>query len=80
MGFFEIHRVLKPGGRFLAVDLELPPYHHLLAGLATLFFGGSVAQSSLRTLVPTVEAVGFTKVEAGRTPFRVLSFLKGRLG
>jgi len=78
-GLAEIHRVLKPGGRFLAVDLELPT-HRLLADLARLLSGHQTVQSNLQALVPMVEATGFREVEAGRTQFRVLSFLRGRLG
>ena len=78
-GFVEIRRVLKPGGRFLAVDLELSA-HHLLAGLATLFSGQGMVQSSLQSLTPVMDEAGFTAVESGRTPFKVISFLRGRAG
>lgn len=74
-GFLEIHRVLKPGGRFLAVDLEFP-IHHLFDSLAAFLFGHKIAQSNLQALAPILEEAGFTEAEAGRTQFRVLSFLR----
>ena len=78
-GFVEIRRVLKPSGRFLAVDLELSA-HHLFAGLATLFSSQGMVQSSLKSLEPMMEEAGFTAVESGRTQFKVISFLRGRAG
>jgi demethylmenaquinone methyltransferase/2-methoxy-6-polyprenyl-1,4-benzoquinol methylase/phosphoethanolamine N-methyltransferase len=78
-GFVEIHRVLRPGGRFLAVDLEFSA-HHLFAGLATLFSSHGMIQSSLQSLAPMLEEAGFTAVESGRTRFKVISFLRGRAG
>jgi len=65
-GFIEIHRVLKPGGRFLAVDLEFP-IHNLF------YFGRKTA---IRSLAPLLEEAGFTQVESGKTRFRVVSFLR----
>jgi len=70
-GFIEIRRVLKPAGRFLAVDLEFP-IHHLFT------FGQKKAQSSLQVLAPFLEEAGFTELETGRTQFRVVSFLRAR--
>jgi demethylmenaquinone methyltransferase/2-methoxy-6-polyprenyl-1,4-benzoquinol methylase/phosphoethanolamine N-methyltransferase len=78
-GFVEIRRVLKAGGRFLAVDLELSA-HHLFAGLATLFSRQGMVQSNLQSLTPILEEAGFTAVESGRTRFKVVSFLRGRAG
>jgi ubiquinone/menaquinone biosynthesis C-methylase UbiE len=78
-GFVEIHRVLKPSGRFLAVDLELAA-HHLFTGLATFFSGQEMAQSSLQSLTPMMKEAGFTVVESGRTRFKVISFLRARAG
>ena len=76
-GFLEIGRVLKPGGRFLAVDFQ-PPTKGWLGHLATNFFGHSMERSSLQGLVATLEEAGFSEVEAGKTQFKILAFLRGR--
>jgi demethylmenaquinone methyltransferase/2-methoxy-6-polyprenyl-1,4-benzoquinol methylase/phosphoethanolamine N-methyltransferase len=78
-GFVEIRRVLKPSGRFLAVDLEVSA-HHLFAGLATLFSSQGMVQSGSQSLTPMMEEAGFTAVESGGTRFKVISFLRGRAG
>ena len=78
-GFLEIGRVLKPGGRFLAVDFQ-PPTKGWLGHLATNFFGHSMERSSLQGLVATLEEAGFSEVEAGKTQFKILAFLRGRVG
>ena len=76
-GFLEIGRVLKPGGRFLAVDFS-PPTKGWLGHLATHFFGHSMEGSSLQGLAGTLKEAGFSEVEAGGTRFRAISFLRGK--
>jgi ubiquinone/menaquinone biosynthesis C-methylase UbiE len=78
-GSVEIRRVLKPGGRLLAVDLEWSA-HHLFAGLAALFSGQGKVQSNLQSLIPMMEEAGITAVESERTHYRIISFLKGIAG
>jgi demethylmenaquinone methyltransferase/2-methoxy-6-polyprenyl-1,4-benzoquinol methylase/phosphoethanolamine N-methyltransferase len=75
-GFVEIHRVLKPDGRFLAVDLEMPT-HHLFASLSALFLGREMVHSGIPVLVPELEEAGFCEVSGGRTRHRVISYLQG---
>lgn len=76
-GFLEIGRVLKPGGRFLAVDLS-PPTKGWLGHLAIHFFGHSMERSSLEGLVTILEKAGFSEVETGKTQFTALGCLQGR--
>ncbi len=75
-GFQDIYRVLKPGGRFLAVDLQ-PPALPVIKHLATLFFGHDMMRSNLHVLPPVMQDAGFVAVEVGPTRSRVLSFLRG---
>jgi ubiquinone/menaquinone biosynthesis C-methylase UbiE len=69
-GMTEIYRVLKPQGRLLILDLALPtqPVQKAIAG--RLF--GSWLQDDPRELLPVMEAAGFTGVESGQAPFRVM--------
>jgi SAM-dependent methyltransferase len=76
-GFLEIGRVLKPGGRFLAVDFS-PPTKGWLGHLATHLFGHSLEGANLQELTAMLEEAGFSEVEAGTTQFKVLAFLRGR--
>ena len=75
-GFLEIHRVLKPGGRFVAVDFD-PPTRPLVRWLAILFFGHGMLQSNLRALEAMLQAAGFKEVQTGKTLYGLLAFLQG---
>lgn len=68
-GLVEIHRVLKPGGRLLLVDL-LGPTHSLLLH--------SHLQTTLPDLLPLLDEAGFLQVEWQRGPFPALGFIRGR--
>jgi ubiquinone/menaquinone biosynthesis C-methylase UbiE len=69
-GIPEIHRVLRPQGRLLVLDLALPP-HPVLRAIAKMLFGGML-QHDLRELLPLMESSSFSDVEIGQAPFRVL--------
>lgn len=75
-GLAEVKRVLRPGGRFLAVDLAPP------AGLSRLVLTPLLAkrmmQGGVGHLQPVLAQVGFTDVETGPTRMRLLAFLRGR--
>jgi len=77
-GLAEVRRVLKRGGRFLAVDFggtSQSVTGHLLS-----IFGHAHGQASLEALAPVLEEAGFTEVEAGVTKYRSVSYLRGRAG
>ena len=65
----EIHRVLKPGGRLLLVDLLGPTHGFLLH---------SHLQTTLPDLLPLLDEAGFLQVEWQRGPFPTLGFIRGR--
>lgn len=69
-GIAEIHRVLKPQGRLLVLDLALPPQPPSRAIAQTLF--GGMLQHDLHELIPLMEASGFSNVEIAQAKFRVL--------
>jgi len=76
-GLAEIRRVLKPGGRFLAVDFG--GTSQSVAGHLLSIFGHAHG-ASLDGLAPAMEEAGFTEVEAGVTKYRSVSYLRGRAG
>jgi len=69
-GIAEIYRVLKPQGRFLALDLTLPP-QPVQRAIAKRLFGGML-QHDLQELSPLMKASGFSDVESGSARFRIL--------
>jgi ubiquinone/menaquinone biosynthesis C-methylase UbiE len=79
-GIAEIHRVLKPQGRWLVLDLALPT-QPLQRFIAQRLFGGML-EHDLHELLPSMEAAGFSKIEMGQAKFRVmglsvLGFVRG---
>jgi ubiquinone/menaquinone biosynthesis C-methylase UbiE len=80
-GISEILRVLKPGGRFLVIDLALPEAQ-VSKSIAKLFLG-FLLDHDLKELVPLMAEAGFAKTEKLKVNFRimglpVLSALLGR--
>lgn len=71
-GIAEIYRVLRPAGQLLVLDLALPP-QRLQRAIAKRLFGGML-QHDLHELVPLMEACGFSSIEIGPAPFRILGF------
>jgi ubiquinone/menaquinone biosynthesis C-methylase UbiE len=68
-GISEVFRVLKPGGRWLILDLALPtqPIQRSIAhGLL-----GFSADDDLRVLSPLMVSAGFTGIEYGPAKFRI---------
>jgi len=76
--FGEMRRVLKPGGRCLIVDFE-PPAPGLWRLAGRLVLGAEMMQMNVVNYRPLLEGAGFKDVEAGRTRYRLLSFVRGRV-
>jgi len=78
-GLAEVRRVLKPGGRFLAVDFGSTSRSvtgHLLSILGHSHAHGA----SLEALAPVLAEAGFTEVETGVTQYRSVAYLRGKAG
>jgi demethylmenaquinone methyltransferase/2-methoxy-6-polyprenyl-1,4-benzoquinol methylase/phosphoethanolamine N-methyltransferase len=72
-GFGEIRRVLKPGGRFVAVDFAAhshSPLGHLLAIL-----GHGLGEDMVAKLTPMLAEVGFTDIAAIPTRHTNVAFI-----
>ncbi|MBL8097401.1 MAG: methyltransferase domain-containing protein [Anaerolineales bacterium] len=69
-GIQEVHRVLKPSGQWLILDLALPQ-QPLQRFVAQRLFGGML-EHELRELPPLLERAGFSNVEMGAAAFRVM--------
>jgi ubiquinone/menaquinone biosynthesis C-methylase UbiE len=75
-GFLEVRRVLKPGGRFMAVDFAAhshSPLGHLLS-----IFGHSRGESMLDKLTPMLKDAGFSDVEGIPTRHKNFAFIRAR--
>lgn len=75
-GFAEIRRVLKPGGRFLAVDLASTGggmFGHVMS-----LIGHKVAHDYVNSLIAMMKDAGFSDVEALETKHRQLAFIRAR--
>jgi ubiquinone/menaquinone biosynthesis C-methylase UbiE len=75
-GFGEIRRVLKPGGRFLAMDFAAnshSPIGHLLS-----VFGYSRGEPIVDVLMPMLKEAGFSDVEAVPTRHKNFAFIRAR--
>ena len=82
-GITEVYRVLKPGGRWLVLDLALPA-QPIQRFVARKLFGGML-QHDLRELLPLMESAGFSSIEVAQARFRVmglsvLGFVRGLAG
>jgi demethylmenaquinone methyltransferase/2-methoxy-6-polyprenyl-1,4-benzoquinol methylase/phosphoethanolamine N-methyltransferase len=75
-GLAEIQRVLKPGGRFLAMDFTAhshSPLGHLLA-----IFGHSRGESTIDKLTPMLKRAGFSDVQDIPTRHKNFAFIRAR--
>jgi demethylmenaquinone methyltransferase/2-methoxy-6-polyprenyl-1,4-benzoquinol methylase/phosphoethanolamine N-methyltransferase len=75
-GLAEIRRVLKPGGRFLAMDLVAES--HSLPGHLRSIFGATRGVSMADKLAPMLRAAGFDMVEVPTALRRMFGFIRAR--
>lgn len=75
-GFTEIRRVLKPGGRFLAMDFAAHS-HSFLEHLLSVF-GHARGESMVDKLTPMLNEAGFDDVEALSTRHKNFAFIRAR--
>jgi len=69
-GIEEIYRVLKPQGRFLVLDLALPPQPMVKKILKLLL--GFMIKHDLKEIQPVMESSGFSQTEISLAKYRVL--------
>jgi ubiquinone/menaquinone biosynthesis C-methylase UbiE len=75
-GFLEIRRVLKPGGRFMAMDFAAhshSPLGHLLS-----IFGHARGERTVDKLMPMLKDAGFSDVEGIPTRHKNFAFIRAR--
>src|SRR3990172_679175 len=75
-GFAEIRRVLKPGGRFLAMDFA--GHSRSILGHLISVFGHSRGESMVAKLTPMLKDAGFDDVEALPTRHKNFVFIRAR--
>lgn len=76
LGLAEVRRVLKPGGRFLAVDMQ-PRTGPISRKILTHLLGERMMQGGLTDLEPVLIRAGFARAESGPTRMRLLGYLRG---
>lgn len=75
-GLAQIRRVLKPGGRFVALDFAAPG-HSLLGHLLSIL-GHARGESTVAELTPMLKDAGFRDVEAISTRHKSFAFIRAR--
>jgi len=73
-GFLEIRRVLKPGGRFMALDFAA--HSHSRLGHLLSIFGHSRGESMTDKLTPMLKDAGFSGVEVIPTRYKNFAFIR----
>jgi len=75
-GLVEIRRVLKPGGRFLAMDFAA--HSHSPIGHMLSIFGHSRGEPIVEVLTPMMKDAGFADVEAIPTRHKNFAYIRAR--
>jgi len=75
-GSREIWRVLKPGGLFLAVDLQLPS-KGAVSSVARLFLSHHMEGSDIADSLGYLRDAGFTETESGPTSSSYFAYARG---
>lgn len=75
-GFAEIRRVLKPGGRFMAMDFAA--HSHSFLGHLLSVFGHSRGEGMVEKLTPMLKDAGFDDIEAVPTRHNNFAFIRAR--
>src|SRR5262249_43487614 len=77
-GLAEVRRVLRPGGRLMAVEFGATPGEGL--GHVVCVLGLRTGWDHAEQLRTMIREAGFTAVEMGATGLRALAFIRGRKG
>ena len=75
-GIAEVARVLKPGGRFVAVDFS--GHGGGFIGHVITLFGHGHSHAGIEDLLETVKGAGFAEAELVETKFKSLAFIRAR--
>ncbi len=78
-GLAEVYRVLKPGGSFLAVDLQLPDTT-LAKVVGHVLLGHHMARSEITDSLEPLGRAGFQEAGTGATRYSWFSYARGTKG
>jgi demethylmenaquinone methyltransferase/2-methoxy-6-polyprenyl-1,4-benzoquinol methylase/phosphoethanolamine N-methyltransferase len=77
-GIMEIARVLKPGGRFVAVDFDLQR-EGLLSRITDFISGSEMLKENLNLIQRIMVEAGFTDMKKGKSGYPFIHYLTGKL-
>ena len=78
-GIMEIARVLKPGGRFTAVDFDLQR-KNLLGRILWAIIGSEMIKNNLGLVQRIMEEAGFNEIKRGASGYPFIHFLTAKWG